>query len=775
MDRFFIAPYDTKSGLRTDLKPWLIPDEAFSTLQNAYVFRGRVRKRFGSTWFGFSSLSSRFAISMGVTTGGTLAGNVRTINVDSSMPTAIGQSFSVGGIIFTVYNPAPGPQQMYRSDGLVATATYDLTTSDFDITGVVVPNGTTVFFYPGFPVMGLLTYDNNSLQNEMTIGFDTRYAYGYVAGIGWGRLSNETNAGDAVWTGSNSQFFWGATYRGDDPSDQVFWVTNFNNAEPNFMRYFFSNTWTQFDPAIDASNFIFSARIVIPFRNTLLFMNTWEGTSAGAALNYTNRVRWSTPNATPLGTDAWRQDLPGNGNALDAPTTEAIVSAGFVKDRLIVSFEESTWELAYTGNVGYPFAWYQLNTELGAESPFSGINFDRVRLAVGNVGIHSCNGQNVERIDDSIPDEVFGIHNADDGIFRVYGIRDYFVEMAYWTFPDTEDNSDFPFPNRVLVYNYKKGTWSINDDTITVFGYFQPQTGDDVTWDSTTITWDDATPWDSGDLQTLFRQVVAGNQQGYTFIIDADVPTNAAVLQITDIPNTYTSPNVIAITSIDHNLREGDYFYLIGITGTGNLNLLNDRIFQVLDDGSLTPNSFSFIYSDSAGNIISGTYSGAGLIGRVSNINIVTKEYNFYADKGRNALVNRIDFMVDNNPIFDDEGNIIGGSQLNANYYASTNVINLRDEGVSNNTLLGNGTLDAFAYPSIPFEEDASRLWRPIYCQAEGEVVQFQLTMSSEQVMTVFDNTTGEDPSFSFTGPALVDFQLHSMIIYAMPTSDRLR
>ena len=45
-DRFFIAPYDQNSGLQTNVKPWLIPDEAFSELNNAYVFRGRVRKRF---------------------------------------------------------------------------------------------------------------------------------------------------------------------------------------------------------------------------------------------------------------------------------------------------------------------------------------------------------------------------------------------------------------------------------------------------------------------------------------------------------------------------------------------------------------------------------------------------------------------------------------------------------------------------------------------------------------------------------------------------------
>jgi hypothetical protein len=49
-DRFMIAPFNV--GLETDLKPWMIPDEAFAELNNAYIFRGRVRKRFGSALMG---------------------------------------------------------------------------------------------------------------------------------------------------------------------------------------------------------------------------------------------------------------------------------------------------------------------------------------------------------------------------------------------------------------------------------------------------------------------------------------------------------------------------------------------------------------------------------------------------------------------------------------------------------------------------------------------------------------------------------------------------
>ncbi len=738
-DRFFIAPYDENSGLQTSYKPWLIPDEAFSELNNAYVFRGRVRKRFGSRWIGDNSLVSRLRINVGTITGGTLSGNIRTILVDAGFPTAIGQSFSIDTIIFTVVNPAGGAQQMLRSDGSVATATYDLTTSAFNITGVALPNGTDVFFYPDLPVMGLRTYEQSSINDEFVIAFDTRYAYQYNAG--WDRVSAEATPGAAVWTGDNSQFFWTTTWTGADAAAKIFFVTNFNQNEPNFMRYYDGIQWNDFNPQIDATpNFLHSARIIVPFKNRLVAFNTWEGPAAPLpGTNYSNRCRYSQI-GSPLDVNAWRQDIPGRGNAVDASTTEAIITVEFIKDRLIVFFERSTWELVYTGNQAYPFNWQQINTELGAESTFSIVPFDKVAIGVGNVGIHACNGANVERIDEKIPDTVFDIHNADQGVFRVYGIRDYYVEMVYWTFPDTQTNTDFPYPNRILVFNYKTGTWAFNDDSITCFGYFQPVSG--ITWDSTTVGWDDSATWDSGAIQAKFRQVIAGNQQGYTFICDADEPINAPVLQITNI----TLPAALTtLTVIQHNLRNEDYIYIQGATWSDASNGLNDMIFQVVN--VIDVNTFEI------GPVapFTGTYIGGGLIARVSQISISTKEYNFYAKQGRNTYVSKVDFMVDNTP----------AGQIQVDFYVSTSVTPLLQDSAGNGVLLGTGTLDTFPYPDIPFEADAVRLWHPVYFQADGEVVQLELIMNDEQMRNVNVRQSG--------------FALHAMCIYAQPTSYRFQ
>ena len=721
-NRFFIAPYDENSGQQNNIKPWLIPDNAFETLNNAYVFRGRVRKRFGSRYFANDNdpLKSRLRILLAP------AGLIITtpINIE------VGQAFSIGNDIFTVVDVTPPyPKNLLSTSAVTATLT-----AINQITFSAI--ATSVYFYPSLPVMGLLTYENSTINDETTIAFDTRFSYIYNSG--WERITGEVTVGAAEWSGSNSDFFWGVTWTGANPSDRIFFVTNFNENEPNFMRFYNGVDWDDFNPVIDAvGSTLNSARILTVFKNRLIALNTWEGAAPGD--NYVNRARYCQI-GSPLDVNAWRQDIAGRGNAIDAPTQEAIVTVEFIKDRLIVYFERSTWELAYTGNQIYPFSWQQINTELGVESTFSVIPFDKLAIGVGNVGVHACNGSNVDRIDQRIPNAVFDIKNNSFGPQRVYGIRDYFSEMLYWTFPDTSTGTDFPYPNKLFVYNYPTRTWSFNDDSITCFGYFQPLNG--VTWSSTTVLWSSDVIWGSGSGSPKFQQVVGGNQQGYTFICDTNVNTNELVLQITNITliGFQTSLQVI-----DHNLAQDQYIYIDNAVWNNAGNYLNAQIFQVLtvtdkDNIIIGPNA-SF----------TGIYIGGGLISRVSQINIKTKQYNFYAKDGRNSFVNKVDFLVDRTT----------NGQIDVNYYVSTSIDNLLLDSANTGSLLGTGTLDTFPYPLIPLETTSARLWHPVYFQAEGEVIQFELTMNPVQMLDTNIREAG--------------FQLHAMCIYSSPTSYRFQ
>lgn len=759
-DRFLIAPYDENSGIQRNVRPWLIPDQAFSELTNAYVFRGRVRKRFGSKWLGNTQEETRFRVNIGTTNGaGNFNGSTPQFGGLPIATPAIGQLFSIGTQVFTVI--ALGNPSVMLISGTATLATFDTTIGQVIINGATP--ATIVYYYPALPVMGLTTLEMDQVSDEEIIGFDTRFAYYYANG--WERLANETTPGAARWTGSDSQFFWVANWNGANAFEKVFFVTNFNENEPNFMRTFqgyqvgvAAGTWNNFRPRIESTGtfFLNSARIIVPFKNRLVFFNTWEGAGSPGD-HYPFRARWSQI-GSPLAVDAFDQNIAGKGNARDCPGTEAIITVEFIKDRLIVFCERSTWEFVYTGNQADPFVWQQINTELGAESTFSIVPFDKVAIGVGNVGIHACNGSNVERIDEKIPDEVFSIHNLNAGVERVYGIRDYTVEMVYWTFPAIDADTTFPFPNRVLIYNYKTGTWAFNEDSITAFGYKQPASG--ITWDSTIVTWDDDVSWDSGSGQAKFRQVIAGNQEGFTFIIDPDAATNAPALQITNL--TVAPGNTITITAINHNLRQGEFVLLTDIVGTGNLNLLNNKIFEVIIP--ITQNTFTFEYDDALGTIIAGTYAGNGVFARVSNILIRTKEYNFYVNQnmGQNIRFNKVYFLVDRT----DAG------QLQVDYFVSTAFNSMIADGGSlgTNTLTGTSVLETTPYPTVPLEQTATRLWHPNYLWADGECIQLKLSMTTEQMTTVIANPDG-----SITGPALVDFQLHAMVIYADHASSRLQ
>ena len=718
-NRFFIAPYDESSGQQNNVKPWLIPDNAFEVLNNAYVFRGRVRKRFGSRYFANSnsSLSSRLRILLAP------AGLIITtpINIE------VGQAFSIGNDIFTVVDVTPPyPKSLLSTSAVTATLT---AINQITFSAIAA----SVYFYPSLPVMGLLTYENSATNDEATLAFDTKFSYQYDnLTVGWERIIGAA----AEWYGSTSDFFWGVTWSGVLASERIFFVTNFNQLEPNFMRYFNGAVWASLNPAITAAagNTLQSARILTVFKDRLIALNTWEG--GVGPLNYVNRARYCQI-GDPLDATAWRQDIAGKGNAIDAPTKEAIITVEFIKDRLIVYFERSTWELAYTGNQIYPFSWQQINTELGAESTFSVIPFDKLAIGVGNVGIHACNGSNVDRIDQKIPNTIFDIKNDNAGAQRVYGIRDYFSEMLYWAFPN---NSAITFPNKIFVYNYPTKTWSFNDDSITCFGYFQPSNS--ILWNSTTVYWSSDVIWNSGSVSSKFQQVVAGNQQGYTFICDTNINTNELILQINNIT---LSDVQTSLQVIDHNLAQDEYIYIDNAVWNPAGNYLNTQIFQVLtvtdkDNFTIGPNA-SF----------TGVYQGGGLISRVSQINIKTKQYNFYAQIGGNSFVNKVDFLVDRTT----------NGQIDVNYYVSTSSDNLLLNSANTGSLLGTGTLDTFPYPLIPLEATSTRLWHPVYFQAEGEVIQFELTMNSLQMLNPLIRQAG--------------FQLHAMCIYSNPSSFRFQ
>lgn len=772
-DRFLIAPFNT--GLQQNLKPWLIMDDAFTTLENAYVFRGRVRKRFGSVSMGIlGQLSSRLRVQVG-----TLGAPVSPVPGNQFN---IGQMFSVGPDLFTVITA--GVAQPMLSTNPLANGTFDTTNGAFVIVDPSQIAGTPIFWYPALPVMGIDQYQKGPLNAQPSYAFDTEFAYRYSGGA-WARSGTGITP---IWHGDNLNFFNVCNWEGITPNVVTMYVTNFNATVPGPLAtddpIWYTqdgNNWTAvigvngfyFSPnggAPHTGPFVQTCRLIISFKNRLLLLNTIENNGSGVNAEYPNRCRFSF-NGSPLAQNAWyepnQQDntviVPGTAivsigagaGFIDAATEEQIVSAQFIKDRLIVFFERSTWEIAYTGNDQQPFVFQKINTELGSEAQNSSVPFDKEILTIGNTGVHACNGSNTARIDNKIPDEIFDIKDKNLGVQRVAGIRDYFAEMVYWTFPAEASpsqggpgiNPNFIYPNRILTYNYQNNSWAIFDDCITAFGYWQQD--NDITWASSfPLTWEEANfAWGSGEEQAEFRQVIAGNQEGFMFVIRPDITRNAPSLQITTMA---ISSGILVLKVIDSTINYGEYILIenaIGVTG------VNDLIFQVL-------------FIDFAANTIkvevpvgfSGTYLGGGTITKVSQINIWSKQWNPYDKQGRNISISKIDFAVTNsgfNPITEK-----GVGQVTVDYFDSSSTSSTL-ANAEPGSLMCNGILETGPYFGNIRERLQEKLWHPLYLSLDGECIQINIGMTNTQMIT---------PSI-----ALANFELQGLILYCTPTSNRLQ
>ena len=739
MDRFLIAPINT--GLQTDLRPWLVPDDAFTKLQNAYVFRGRVRKRFGSTYTGTTQLDSRLSVGIGSTNGaGAFNGNVYG-NIY-----AVGQAFSIGDQFYTVYQTGTPAAMLNTGAG---TATYNTTTGAVAITGAAI--NTNVYWYPAQPVMGIFIYEKGTNANPLSytgqpsLVFDTQFIYQYTGGR-WVALTVAgipNNTPLITLHSTDYQFVWACTFPVTTPAGlPSFFFSNYNatigapSATDDAMRYlqFVGGVYTQnlFFPVVDAINGISlrSALVLLPFKQRLICLNVVEQ-MGGVNTRFASRVRYSKITDP---TSAGAFSGPGSGY-IDAPTQEPIVTAEFVKDRLIVYFSNSTWELVYTGNQILPFVWQKINTELGSQSTFSTVPFDTTALTVGTVGIHACTGANVQRIDDKIPDEVFQILIRNQGVFRVYGIRDYYTEQVYWSFPNTSSDIENYFPNQVLVFNYKTGSWALNDDCITAFGYFEQQLS--ITWqNSAPSTWEEVDfAWDSGPTQSNFRDVLAGNQEGFMFIVEDDESRNAGVMQINNITATALD-DFYYLDITNHTLETNQYIAIENLNGATVPANTNFRVGLVVNANRIGVEIIGY----------AGVYTGGGTVARVSQINIQSKQWNPYVNKGRNVYLAKIDFCVLKTAV---------GAIL-ADYFPSSSDLSSVGQARVTGAIMGNSVLETSPYPAVPYEREQERLWHPIYFQTDGEFFQLNLILSPE-LMGI------QDIAFS-------DFQLEGLVLHTQPT-----
>jgi len=578
----------------------------------------------------------------------------------------------------------------------------------------------TYTYNPALPVMGLLPQETSAINYRNTLGFDQKYCYTY-GGSGWQEYIPGT-----VWSGTDSDFFFSINYW-TSGINRLFWVTNYNTNPGDPIRYTDTLNWYSFSPKVNTSGpiYLWQCLAIAPFRGYMLVFNTWEGT-AFPGVNYPQRIRWSVIGnpVESVGYEPWLDDNRQGAGFLDIPTSQSITAIGFVRDNLVIYCETSTWQLRWTGLKIVPFQLEKVNTELGVNSTFSAVQFDTSLVGIGDKGIIECDSFQSKRIDVKIVDLVYQFSNINFGPQRIYGARDFINKLAYWMFPF--QGSSATFPDRRLVYNYENDSWAIFKDSYTALGPYQSTTS--IVWEYSNITWNQTNSTWIGrpSYQSL---VVGGNPQGFVMILD-QLNTNQISLSITNI--TREANLKILIECVNHNLSDGDFIEIIGIsTSSPQLaTLLNGNNYKVVVPPSIPSNSFYIQFYDNVGQnfdyvTLNGNfipYHGGGKITVRDNFNITSRKFHYLED-GQAIQLGFVDILT---------------KETNSGAFTMKVYVDYNEDSPVNISTV-DFPIDPFFNQTIPTYKisgiSGSKNIQRVYCNARGSFITIQYTFSDVQMI----------------------------------------
>ncbi len=570
------------------------------------------------------------------------------------------------------------------------------------------------------------------------------------------------------------------TNRFDTTKDSLRWYdgdpTDGNVTTPTLNG---NKGWVNFAPPLSnqafsiadlpaAQYYLVGARMIVPFKDRLLFLGPVVQTSAINSQIYLPDTIIYSQNGTPFytssftiatGTDisnyplfaqtppgffpmllpinqtatpsAYFEDIPGFGGNITAGTTEEIRTVSTNEDVLIVGFERSQTRVVYSGNDIIPFNFFLINSEYGSTSTFSSVNLDKGVITRGSRGFIITGQTNCSRIDDEIPDEVFQVSNLQNGTERFCSQRDFINEWIYFTYPwsDITTPDTFKYPNYTLQFNYKDNSWAVNFESYTTYGLFRRQSG--FTWQTVGnefASWEAWNqPWNSGTSDLLQPEVAAGNQQG--FIVLRDQGTG-------ETPSLYIQ-NIVGstITSPFHGLNDENFIIISGVLGSSG-SAVNNKTFKI----HITDEN-TFILDPPIPTGL--TYFGGGLIKRLYVPIIQSKQFPTAWSMGRktrlgaqqyllsttqNAQITLLIFLSQNGSFaYNDSSIIPDPSSVNDSLIYST-VLYTCPESVNLGLTPANINLQMVT------AQAQSQIWHRINTSLIGDTVQVAFTISDNQM-----------------------------------------
>ncbi len=215
-----------EQGVTKNTKPWATAKDSWEALVNCYQFRGRVVRK--PPYSNLSQLS--FVISSQVVGASAQNFTANLFAVFGLSGVMIIPSFTTitvnGGAVYTLIEDPVNPGQLIQvpggtggdfDDGTINYLSGDLVLNFLN--PIAAGNVVITFSYAYLlPVMGLRTRELFAINQQDTIGFDTKYSYRYNNTLE--QFEELDSIMPVIWSGTDYQFFFTTNYAG------AFWATN---------------------------------------------------------------------------------------------------------------------------------------------------------------------------------------------------------------------------------------------------------------------------------------------------------------------------------------------------------------------------------------------------------------------------------------------------------------------------------------------------------------------------------------------------------------------
>lgn len=293
-----------EKGLRNDRLSFAIDNDSFPALINAYQWRGRVKRKRGTSLLCrlqrfFNSLSTSYSPA---------ANSTIPIAADGSGNLLTGFVLQTNGNIIPGSVVITGPGAVVYTDpamdGILSpSGTINYSTGAIVLAALAGVASAQFLYYPDLPVMGLEKFVLDSNHYADTIAFDTKYSYNIprtlphnpwdvsfyknpVASASLPGYAAKTDLTPTTWNGEDYQQFWTVSYQG------ALWATN------GMTVPFISNRISmQFAPASTITYVSNTATtLTVNITNTPLvigdfvFVNEWGHATPASA----NSLNWQT-------------------------------------------------------------------------------------------------------------------------------------------------------------------------------------------------------------------------------------------------------------------------------------------------------------------------------------------------------------------------------------------------------------------------------------------------------------------------------------------------